>query len=612
MLNEDPLAPGDIKRLAELQVSLLPGSLVSRLGQRYAEAFYRFAALSKQEFVLVERDDGGKVIAGAVVTLNVSTLEQRLLVQTPLVFAAIPRVFRLRDRIGSPVERVSVEGPELLQMFTDPAHRGTGAASRLLRRVEEHLRERGASHYFVRTSDDPSSRALKYFKLMGFDTVRNLVFRGERFQLLRKFSDRAIEALLELRWLDLTSDQVQSLRPLLRSNDIETLIVACRRIKRLPSSPAVVPGEAADRDRRNDRFDSTEQILSLIRTEIGALSREDLDKSFNQLGVDSFAMLTLRTKLEQTFATTIDDESWTAIVTPADIVRVLVPMQCHAKPEWSAPPASERRAYTLNMPQMALGGMSEFWLFKELGDIHWSMITTNLRRASRQLKDTTGARLYATFTRLQLESTTALAAYEENEAITIEARAVRYGAGMFFSDASLQGEGRSAQVRIMSSFSKYGEAGANTSLLKGQPQIPADCAIRDLGELPPFGRAYRAQRAVELPEAIFECCYDIIPFHDINGVGLLYFAAYPIINDICAMRYAGAALTKFSTRNRDVFYFANCDAEEKLIYRLHHWRAHEDRIEMEASISRKSDGVLMAYAVTTKQAIANPAPLMPS
>jgi probable biosynthetic protein (TIGR04098 family) len=109
---------------------------------------------------------------------------------------------------------------------------------------------------------------------------------------------------------------------------------------------------------------------------------------------------------------------------------------------------------------------------------------------------------------------------------------------------------------------------------------------------------------MQSPSPIFECEYEIIPPHDINGVGLLYFAAYPIIIDICATRYAGRAFaTGFSTRRRDIFYFANSDADDTLIYRIHHWRADPQQIELEASLSRKSDGVLMAYAVASKDRV---------
>ena len=109
---------------------------------------------------------------------------------------------------------------------------------------------------------------------------------------------------------------------------------------------------------------------------------------------------------------------------------------------------------------------------------------------------------------------------------------------------------------------------------------------------------------MQLSAPIFECEYEIVPPHDINGVGLLYFAAYPIIADICAARYAGCAMmTTFSTRHRDIFYFANTDADETLIYRLHHWQADAQHIEMEASLFRKRDGAVIAHVVTNKDRI---------
>jgi len=312
-------------------------------------------------------------------------------------------------------------------------------------------------------------------------------------------------------------------------------------------------------------------------------------------------MIALRAKLEEALGIHIADGAWTSIKTPADVIRIVATEETPATFIPASPPAVERRAYRLNMPQMALGGMSESWLFKEIGDIHWSIITTALGMPSSRLTDGSGNRLYATLTRLRLISTASLAAYAENETVTINAHGSRYGAGMFFTKAVIQGEGRSAQVEVMSTFSKLGEAGANRSLVKGQPEIPPGFSIPTLSDLPEFAKEYRARRELRPEPPIFECEYDIIPCHDINGVGLLYFAAYPTINDICAMRYAGRSIMEdFATRERDVLYFANCDPNETLIYRIHSWRAVGDRIEIEESLSRKSDGVRMAHTVTVK------------
>ena len=53
-------------------------------------------------------------------------------------------------------------------------------------------------------------------------------------------------------------------------------------------------------------------------------------------------------------------------------------------------------------------------------------------------------------------------------------------------------------------------------------------------------------------------------------------------------------------RYRDIFYFGNSDADDKLIYRLHRKAGDDDSAEIESSISRKSDGNLMARIFTQK------------
>ena len=253
------------------------------------------------------------------------------------------------------------------------------------------------------------------------------------------------------------------------------------------------------------------------------------------------------------------------------------------------------------MPQMAVGGLSESWLFKELGDIHWNMLAKALGQPTRLISDSAGDRIYATFTRIQLRSSCALGIYKENERIDIDAGMSRHGAGLYFSDAMANGATGSIQARLMSSFSKFGATGSNTSLFKGLPELPPDCAIPALADVPEFGRDYQGRRAETLAPPIFECEYEIMPSHDINGVGLLYFAAYPMIDDICAARHAGRRYaTGLSTRSRDIFYFGNSDADDKLIYRLHRRAGDDDFVEMESSISRKSDGSLMARIFTQK------------
>ena len=148
-----------------------------------------------------------------------------------------------------------------------------------------------------------------------------------------------------------------------------------------------------------------EAVLQLIRTETG-LQDEALRLPVDACGIDSFSLMTLRTFLEETHGTTIPDVQWAGIATLEDIARLPAlrkgrtatfplrpvgadhparpsidssPQEIVSPPDEIIAPGRSLRRQTINMPQMALTGLGESWLFKELGDIHWAMITHFLR-----------------------------------------------------------------------------------------------------------------------------------------------------------------------------------------------------------------------------------------
>lgn len=344
------------------------------------------------------------------------------------------------------------------------------------------------------------------------------------------------------------------------------------------------------------------RVIGLLREAIPGLADGDLHCPFEELAVDSFALLTLRAEVEQALGAAIPDAVWTALATPADIVQ-LACRDAGERPGRLPEAAEESRVYRLGMPQMALGGLSESWLFKELGDIHWSLISHGLGVPASAIEDGNGHRLYATFTRIRVDSAAPLSHYAENEKIELTARAARYGAGLFFSNVDLCGAGRSLTAELMSIFSRRTADGSNASLLKGQPDIPAGCAIPVLDQLPPFARDYREQRAAQTAAAVFATEYHLIPGYDINGVGLLYCAAYPMIHDICIARHDRKAAWEFSTRRREVFYFGNAAINDSLVCRILVWRQTATSLEIEASLSRSSDGAAIAHIITTKDRV---------
>jgi probable biosynthetic protein (TIGR04098 family) len=318
--------------------------------------------------------------------------------------------------------------------------------------------------------------------------------------------------------------------------------------------------------------------------------------------VDSFGLIALRVQIEQVTGP-VEDGVWMALGTPRQILALggAAPSQ-----EGAGSTATHARHYRINMPQMAMGGLSESWLFKELGDLHWTMLMDGLGVRSSELLDGTGDRLYATFTRLRIVSSAAISSFAENEEVALKGEIARHGAGLYFSEMVMTGHAKTLRASVMSTFSKRAVVTSNTGLLKGQPTLRPDCPIPVLDAMPSFGLGYQARRSSPPVEVLFECPYEILPVHDINGVGLLYFAAYPAISDICEQRFIGQGArwaARASMAQRDVFYFANCDIGDQLVYRAHSRKDLGTEVEIESSISRASDGKLMAVLVTRKELV---------
>jgi GNAT superfamily N-acetyltransferase len=178
------LTDADFARLAALHAALLPDSLVARLGEAYAARFWRYAAGSASESILLERESG-RIAAAGLLSFQPGTLSRRLLLATPLVlhFARhLPRVFRAALGAGGPDSDL----PELLILLTDPALQGRGLGRAVLARAEDELRRKGLDAYTVRSFADESHPAVRFYKAGGFVPLRSFRAHGTDFLLLRK------------------------------------------------------------------------------------------------------------------------------------------------------------------------------------------------------------------------------------------------------------------------------------------------------------------------------------------------------------------------------------------------------------------------------------------
>ena len=85
----------------------------------------------------------------------------------------------------------------------------------------------------------------------------------------------------------------------------------------------------------------------------------------------------------------------------------------------------------------------------------------------------------------------------------------------------------------------------------------------------------------------------------------LYFAAYPLIFDLCIARNeAKGFLLEHSTMRKDICYYANTEPAETLVFRLQAREAPADGVIRHlATLSRKSDGVRIAEVDSIKRRV---------
>jgi probable biosynthetic protein (TIGR04098 family) len=366
-------------------------------------------------------------------------------------------------------------------------------------------------------------------------------------------------------------------------------------------------------------------FYQILKTVLPKLDEELGSVDIGKLSIDSFDLVMARAALERHMGREIPDSAWVRFRTFEEVRRFFEAPAATAQASKSEARSAQRH-YEINMPHMTLGGLSENWLFKELGDLHWAMLCEALGRPSDDIVDELGNRLYATFTRIRWESRSHLKRFRENERIYFNNEISRFGKSMFFSRCAVEGEGKSLSAQLMSTFAS--RQSTNTGLLRGEPRLPEKekSSMRVSAEMPPFGAEYRDvrrgdKRALTLQgeparvddNVLFEMEYRLNPYYDFNGANLLYFAAYPVFHDVCEREYVhrynvprGApgrdwALAA-STRARDVFYYGNCDISDSLVLRLHAFDAvGGNAVSAVSSISRKSDGKLLAHNIVIRE-----------
>jgi probable biosynthetic protein (TIGR04098 family) len=356
------------------------------------------------------------------------------------------------------------------------------------------------------------------------------------------------------------------------------------------------------------------QYLHILQKEISKVSEADLYAPIKKTHIDSLDLVVLRVALEKHFEVEIPDVIWFNYQTLAEALEYL-----HNSKDCVITNQNSEKAdiihsenIEIRMPQMAKSALSENWLLKFLGDTHWQLITKGFQIKSSEFKDNNGNRLYSTFIRINYK-VSPLCEFSENEIIYFNSSLKCFGNNTFLSGIIGNCGSKNISATLMTTFSVR-EKSDNNKILKCEPNGKSN-RISEISKTPLFLNDYRLVRKGLIDEistsyctfhisddTLFSCEYTINPYYDINGVGLLYFASYPIIADKCFDEYY-LKNDNLQTIYRDIFYFANCNSSEKIVFKLNSIEFIDNDLKTIVTLFRKSDNQMLSRILSIKKII---------
>lgn len=355
------------------------------------------------------------------------------------------------------------------------------------------------------------------------------------------------------------------------------------------------------------------QYLYIIQKELPSVSEEDLILPIKETQIDSLDIVVIRVTLEKHFGFEVSDVAWYEYKTLSEALEYFhnnSNASTNANKIYTVETINTERI-EIRMPQMANCALSESWLLRFLGDKHWYLLSKGFDKKSSEFKDANDNKLYATFVRINY-STSSLGSFQENEIVEFTSKIEGFGTNTFISSTTGKSSVNNVSATLMTTFSIRTNENNNEINKITYDIMPS--TIPQLSKTPTYLNDYRLLRKGlldEIPslygtfpiteEIIFSCDYDINPYYDINGVGLLYFAAYPIISDICYSKYINESKQSQHTIYRDIFYFANSDPKDKILFQLNFFNQKDGKIRTLTSLYRQTDNKLLAKIITVKQ-----------
>jgi probable biosynthetic protein (TIGR04098 family) len=227
-------------------------------------------------------------------------------------------------------------------------------------------------------------------------------------------------------------------------------------------------------------------------------------------------------------------------------------------------------AVLLGMPHLAVVGLSETWLIKEAGHVHWQLLEEAVGCRSRHWKDEHGHRLYASFIAYRLKGSL-LSVLGDGDLLECVSELGATSRNRFCSRhvlrcASLPFE---AELWMVTSFIRRdGEGGGNRAFVRSTfgASAPLHGKFGATFDELLARRRHCRRESDELrtgPHSVTR--FAVCPMEDFNHAGMVYFATFPRYLDRAEQR--ARPLPDLGLRplvSRDCFYYGNADAGDEI------------------------------------------------
>lgn len=282
----------------------------------------------------------------------------------------------------------------------------------------------------------------------------------------------------------------------------------------------------------------------------------------------------------------------------------------------------------IHLPQTDATGLSENWLFKHCGEMHWDYLCAAMGVSgvnSKEMRDDAGNQLYPTFLAIRGRYATPLCTVRMDEHFQTTVELNHFGRAFFHSTVAFRNEGARFELELLTTFVARSRHGLN-DLHQSLPSANLVYNSTPLNSSPPLLKLSQKLRHGEIKDYDFvghhfsssendlslQISFEPSPYIDYNGAGLLYFAAYPTITDTLErqliirhglMEGAGDWAVRTSTVARDVFYYRNLNLGQRLTATLRRFDRVGENIILHTALTAESGGAALADIFTAKRVL---------